>query len=72
MTTACPPSKASTLYSLVDQMISDAQLAAFDRSAWSETAGLQYIKQLAFEGDVEPLEVAIQGKFYATTSLAAV
>lgn len=72
MSTACPPNRPSTLYSLVEELIPDSQIDAFDRSAWSETAGIDYIQTLAFQNDIEPLKVALQGKFYATSSLSAV
>jgi DNA mismatch repair protein MSH4 len=72
MSTVCPPNTPSTLYSLIRDLIEDVPLDAFDRSAWSEIAGLDYIEELAFESDVQPIKVAIQGKFYATTSFAAV
>lgn len=72
MSTACPPTGQSTLFSLVDENIPDAHLDSFDRSAWSETAGLEYIHDLAFEDDIEPIKVAIQGKYYATASFSAV
>ena len=72
MSTACPPNTRSTLYSLVHDLVPEAQVDSFDRAAWSEVAGLGYIDDLAFESDVAPIKVAIQGKFYATTSFSAV
>ena len=72
MSSACPPNRPSTLYSLVQELISDVPVEAVDRSAWSETAGLECIQELAFKTDIEPLRVAISGKFYATTSFGAV
>jgi DNA mismatch repair protein MSH4 len=72
MASACPPNRPSTLYSLIERLIPDAQIDAFDRSAWSETAGLDYIQDLAFVNDIEPLKVVINGKFYATSSFSAV
>lgn len=72
MSTVCPPNNPSTLFSLVQNLTSDAQIDAFERSAWSETEGLEYIQNLAFKDDIEPLKVATQGKFYAISSFAAV
>lgn len=72
MSTACPPNKPSTLFSLAQELISEAQIDALDRSAWSETDGLDCIQNLAFKNDIEPLKVATQGKFYAISSFAAV
>jgi DNA mismatch repair protein MSH4 len=71
MSTACPPNAPSTLYSMVEDLVPNCEIESFDRSAWSEVAGLEYIADLAFEGDVEPIKVAVEGKFYATSSLAA-
>ncbi|KAG5770489.1 hypothetical protein H9Q72_002654 [Fusarium xylarioides] len=71
MTTACPPNNPSSLFSLVQDLIPDVQIDALERSAWSETEGLEYIHNLAFKDDIEPLKVATQGKFYAISSLAA-
>ncbi|KAF7558757.1 hypothetical protein G7046_g5408 [Stylonectria norvegica] len=71
MSTACPPNKPSTLFSLVQELLPEAEVHAVDRSAWSETEGLEYLQNLAFKDDVEPLKVATQGKFYAISSFAA-
>lgn len=72
MSTACPPNKPSSLYSLVTDLVQESQVGAQDRSAWSESDGLEYINNLAFKDDIEPLKVATQGKFYALSSFAAV
>ena len=72
MSTACPPNDPSILYSLVQELLPEAQVDSFDRSAWSETAGLDYIQTLAFQEDIEPTKVALHGKFYATACLSAV
>ncbi|KAH7274865.1 muts domain V-domain-containing protein [Fusarium solani] len=71
MSTACPPNKPSSLYSLVTDLVQESQVGAQDRSAWSESDGLEYINNLAFKDDIEPLKVATQGKFYALSSFAA-
>ncbi|KAG5658576.1 hypothetical protein KAF25_010757 [Fusarium avenaceum] len=71
MSTACPPNNPSTLFSLVQNLIPEAQIDALERSAWSETEGLEYIHNLAFKDDIEPLKVATKGKFYAISSFAA-
>lgn len=72
MASACPPARPSTLHSLINDLVPEAQIEAFDRAAWSETAGLNYISTLAFVNDIEPIKVALGGKFYATSSFAAV
>ncbi|KAM6534151.1 MutS protein msh4 [Fusarium falciforme] len=71
MSTACPPNKPSSLYSLVTDLVQETQVGAQDRSAWSESDGLECINNLAFKDDIEPLKVATQGKFYALSSFAA-
>ncbi|KPM34986.1 MutS 4 [Neonectria ditissima] len=71
MSTACAPSAPSTLCSLVQELVPEAQVDGLDRSAWSETEGLEYIQSLAFKDDIEPLKVATHGKFYAISSFAA-
>ncbi|EXK32498.1 DNA mismatch repair protein MSH4 [Fusarium oxysporum f. sp. melonis 26406] len=71
MTTACPPNNPSTLFSLIQDLLPETQIDAMERSAWSETEGLEYIHNLAFKDDIKPLKVATQGKFYAISSLAA-
>lgn len=72
MSTACPPNKSSNLFSLVTDLVQESQVCAQDRSAWSESDGLEQIRNLAFKDDIEPLKVATQGKFYALSSFAAV
>ena len=72
MPSACPPSRYSTLHSLVQNLMPEIPVEAIDRSVWSETAGLEYIQELAFKTDIEPLQVAITGKYYATSSFSAV
>ena len=42
------------------------------RGFWSETAGIDYIRQFAFEDEIEGLEVSISGNFFAICCLAAV
>ncbi|TWU72909.1 MutS protein msh4 [Metarhizium rileyi] len=71
MSTACPPNKDSVLYTLVDELIPDADIQILDRSAWSETDGLGHIDNLAFKSDIDPMRVAIQGKYYCISCLAA-
>lgn len=72
MSTACPPNKDSVLYTLIDELIPDADIEVLDRSAWSEADGLEYIENLAFKSDIDPMKVAVQGKYYCISSLAAV
>ncbi|EFY89350.1 DNA-binding domain of DNA mismatch repair MUTS family [Metarhizium acridum CQMa 102] len=56
MSTACPPNRDSVLYTLIDELIPDADIEVFDRSAWSEADGLEYIDNLAFKSDIDPMK----------------
>ncbi|KAG5951835.1 hypothetical protein E4U58_001042, partial [Claviceps cyperi] len=71
MATACPPVKDNVLFTLVNELIPDARIELLDRSAWSETDGLEYIHDLAFETDIDPIKVAVLGKYYSVSSFAA-
>jgi DNA mismatch repair protein MSH4 len=62
----------STLYSIVNENISDVRLSLFDRRHWSEKACCDYVEMLAFPDEVESIKVSLEGKFYASTCLAAV
>jgi DNA mismatch repair protein MSH4 len=72
MSTACPPNKESVLYTLLDELIPEADLEVLERSAWSEADGVQYIENLGFKSDIDPMKVALQGKYYCIGSFAAV
>ncbi|KAF4127029.1 DNA mismatch repair protein MSH4 [Geosmithia morbida] len=71
MPAACPPNNPGTLYYLIRQLLPETQLQIFNRAAWSESSGLDYIRHLAFEDDIDPLMVAVQGKYHATSSFSA-
>ncbi|KAL6818405.1 muts domain V domain-containing protein [Trichoderma sp. SZMC 28013] len=71
MPSACSSNEPSTFFSLVQQLIPEAETASHDRSAWSESAGIEYIEHLAPEGDIGPIKVAIQGKYYAICCFSA-
>ena len=72
MSTACPPAAASVLHDLIGEHVPGVMIEVFDRSAWSEKTGWEYIEKLAFEDDIEALKVATEGKYYATASFSAV
>lgn len=72
MPSACPPNQPSTFYSLVERLIPEAKIACHERSAWSESGGIDYMEVLALEGDIGPLKVATQGKYYAVCCFSAV
>ncbi|KAM3542195.1 hypothetical protein ARSEF1564_004862 [Beauveria bassiana] len=63
--------RPSSLMSLLRTMFADIPIDVTDRSFWSETKGIEYINKLAFETDIPPIQVAIQGKYYAVSALAA-
>jgi DNA mismatch repair protein MSH4 len=70
--TVCPSNRQSGLFQRVKETMPAYQVDGFDRSAWSESDGVEYIENLAFSTDIGPIKVAIEGKFYATTSFSAV
>lgn len=72
MSTACPPIRDNVLFTLVNELIPDARIELMDRSAWSETDGLEYLHNLAFGSDIDPIKVAVDGKYYSVSSFAAV
>lgn len=72
VSTACPPNPKSTLYNVIEEQLPGVRLVALDKKYWHETAGLDFVKALAFREDVEAIQVAIRGNFYATCSFSAV
>lgn len=72
MPSACPPNQPSTFFSLVEQLIPEVEIASHERSAWSESTGIEYMEDLALGGDIGPLKVATQGKYYAVCCFSAV
>lgn len=74
MNTAAQPK--SKLYSIIDanlrQYLPNSRIVVIDRKYWSETAGIEYIQNLAFKQDVEAIKVSVGGNFYATCCFAAV
>ena len=73
MNTAAQPK--SSLYATVEAnlpILPHTRIVVIDRKYWSETAGLEYIQQLAFKQDVEAIKVSVGGNFYATCCIAAV
>lgn len=62
----------STLFSLVETNLQQFPIAVINRKYWAETAGEDYIQQLAFKQDVEAIKVSIGGNYYAVCCFAAV
>ena len=65
-------SSVSKMYAIIQENLVGAQIIELDRKYWAETAGLQYIQQLAFLEDVEAIKVALTGNYFATCCMAAV
>jgi DNA mismatch repair protein MSH4 len=72
VSTSAPPNPTSKMYNILEEEILGSRITPVDRRYWSETAGLDYIQQLAFSEDVEAIKVAIGGNYFATCCLAAV
>lgn len=72
VSTACAPNPKSSLCSTIEEELPDVPLVPLSRKYWSETAGLEYIQSLAFKQDVQSIQVAIDGNFYAICSFSAV
>ena len=72
MQTAAHPK--SKLYSIIEENLEDLDctLTLLDRRYFKETAGLDYIRDLAFHEDVDTVQSALTGKFYAVSCFAAV
>jgi len=64
----------SKLFSIIEDSLEDIEsnIVLLDRRYWAETAGLEYIQQLAFTEDVEVIKTAISGNYYAVCCFAAV
>ncbi|KAE8448296.1 hypothetical protein EG329_009540 [Mollisiaceae sp. DMI_Dod_QoI] len=69
--TSCGPPNPSKMYLIIEENILGAKIVMVDRKYWVESAGLEFIQQLAFTEDVEALKVAVEGNFFATCCFAA-
>lgn len=70
MNTAAQPK--SKMYLALETTLPGLRMITIDRKYWSETAGIEYIQQLAFKEDVEAIKVSVEGSFYAICCIAAV
>ena len=68
MTTA----KDSKLFHIIAENIPESNFTFLDRRYWSERAGHDYVNQLAFPDDIEPVKVILGGNYFAASSFAAV
>ncbi|PQE12693.1 dna mismatch repair msh4 protein [Rutstroemia sp. NJR-2017a BBW] len=71
VSTAGPPNPKSNMYRIVEEYMLGAKIVTVDRRYWSETAGLDYIQQLAFKEDLEAIKVAIGGNYFSTCCFSA-
>lgn len=70
-TSSSPKSK---LFSIIEENldIMDSKMTLLDRKYWAEGAGLDYIKTLALDDDVEAIKLSVSGSYYAVCCIAAV
>lgn len=70
-TAASPKSK---LFSIIEENLDalDSNMTLLDRRYWAESAGLEYIQQLAFADDVEAIKISVGGNYFAVCCIAAV
>ena len=68
------PSPRTSIFDVIKENIKDPNIKvlSFDRKYFSESAGLEYINQLAFLEERTPLRLAVEGNFYAVCSFSAV
>ena len=66
------PLRTSKLPSIIQENLSGARLATLPRKYYNEKIGMDYISRLSFKSEVEAVQVAISGKFYAISAAAAV
>ncbi|TAQ88758.1 hypothetical protein B7494_g2910 [Chlorociboria aeruginascens] len=72
VSTSGPPNAKSNMYQVIEENVVGARIITVDRKYWSESAGLEYVQQLAFVADAEALKVAIGGNYFATCCFSAV
>ncbi|KAG4433065.1 hypothetical protein IFR05_011459 [Cadophora sp. M221] len=71
VSTSSPPNPKSKMYSVVEENLVCSKIIPVDRKYWSEAAGLDFIKDLAFTEDIGAIKVAIGGNYFATCCFAA-
>ncbi|KAL5321106.1 hypothetical protein ACEPPN_011918 [Leptodophora sp. 'Broadleaf-Isolate-01'] len=71
VSTSSPPNPKSKMYSVVEENLVGSKIIPVDRKYWSEAAGLDFIKDLAFTEDIDAIKVAIGGNYFATCCFAA-
>lgn len=60
------------LVTFIRENVLGAKIVPLDRKYWSESVGLEYIHQLAFQQEREAIKVALIGNYFAICCLAAV
>ena len=70
-TAASPKSK---LFSIIEENLEEigSKLTLLDRRYWAETTGYEYVQSYAFKEDIEAIQVAVTGNYYAVCCIAAV
>ncbi|OMP81394.1 MutS protein-like protein 4 [Diplodia seriata] len=70
-TAAHPKSK---LFSIIEENLQDidSRVTLVDRRYWAETAGTEYIQQLAFADNVEAIKLSLEGNYFCVCCFAAV
>ncbi|EDN06749.1 hypothetical protein HCAG_03279 [Histoplasma mississippiense (nom. inval.)] len=61
----------SKLYSIVEENLPQLTVTSVDRRLWAESAGHEYVEQLAFREDLESIKISLEGNYFATCCLAA-
>ncbi|EER36889.1 DNA mismatch repair protein [Histoplasma capsulatum H143] len=61
----------SKLYSIVEENLPQLTVTSIDRRFWAESAGHEYVEQLAFRDDLESIKMSLEGNYFATCCLAA-
>lgn len=66
--------QTSKLLPIIEENLEDfgSEIVLLDRRYWTDTAGYEYINQLAFLQDVETIKIAIGDKYFPVCCFAAV
>ena len=64
--------KESKLFYIIQENIPDSSFTFLDRRFWSERAGHEFVNQLAFPDDAEPVKMILGANYFAACSFAAV
>lgn len=64
----------SKLLSIIEENLDEisSRVTFVDRRYWAETAGAEYIQQLAFADDIEAIKLSLEGNYFCVCCFAAV